>query len=167
MRDPRRVDDVSKTIIAGGDVVGLVPVSEGLEQRVGAVANNPFLQKAGGVKGKVLVYSLNAYQTIAMSTKLELSSKQADIDFSALEIASEAGEVVNIVYKCIYQGHDLDKEHMVEELGDLLWGIASMASAIGVTMTDVASANINKLAKRYKSGKFSTTDSIARVDHKK
>jgi len=67
-----------------------------------------------------------------------------------LGVAGEAGEVADIVKKYLY--HDsgsLDRDHIIEELGDVLWYVAVAAHTIGVTLADVAHFNAEKLAKRY------------------
>ena len=66
-------------------------------------------------------------------------------------LASEAGEAAGLMQKR-YQGHDLDKNHMVRELGDCMWFIAEACDAIGVTMEQVGKANILKLIVRYPDG---------------
>ena len=67
---------------------------------------------------------------------------------AALEINSEAGEVAGIAQK-VYQGHDFNVDHMKKELGDILWGIAEMTTALGLSMDEIMWCNIDKLRKRY------------------
>jgi NTP pyrophosphatase (non-canonical NTP hydrolase) len=64
----------------------------------------------------------------------------------------EAGECIDIFKKYFYQGHELDKEKLIDELGDVLWYIAETCTGIGVTMEEVAKRNIEKLRKRYPDG---------------
>lgn len=61
----------------------------------------------------------------------------------------EAGEAVDIVKKYLFQGHDLDEEHLIRELGDILWYITATARALGYSLDDVMEANIEKLEIRY------------------
>ncbi|HET8707606.1 MAG TPA: nucleoside triphosphate pyrophosphohydrolase family protein [Pseudomonadales bacterium] len=71
---------------------------------------------------------------------------------SALGIAGEAGEVVDVVKKHTYQGHELDVPKLVDEMGDILWHLCEMCDAIGVPFSAVASRNVAKLQERYPDG---------------
>ena len=62
-----------------------------------------------------------------------------------------------------FQGHDLDVNHVAEELGDVLWYVAVGAEAIGLTLGEVAQRNIDKLKRRYPDG-FDKSRSINRED---
>lgn len=77
-------------------------------------------------------------------------------------LSSEAGEVAGILQK-VFQGHDLDKDHLIKELGDCLWMIAEACEALGDTMGRVAEVNIWKLWERYPEG-FSSDRSIHRKE---
>ena len=78
-------------------------------------------------------------------------------------LCGEAGECIDIVKKAMMQGHRMDTAKLIEELGDVMWYCAELASGLGVTLDEVACANIDKLRKRYPDG-FSAEDSIRRVD---
>ncbi len=77
-----------------------------------------------------------------------LSPKQRLMD-AAAGLAEEAGEVLGLVRKHAYMGHDLDRERVVRELGDALWCLATVASCVDFTLHEVAAANIDKLRRRY------------------
>lgn len=64
----------------------------------------------------------------------------------------EAGECVDILKKHLFQGHDLDKEHIAKELGDVSWYIAVTAAAIGYDLETIFQMNIDKLKERYPDG---------------
>lgn len=66
-------------------------------------------------------------------------------------LVSEVGEMTGIIQKN-YQGHDMDGDHFVDEMGDVLWMIAEICTAIGVSLDEVAERNIEKLMKRYPEG---------------
>ena len=102
----------------------------------------------------------NEYQKAAMRTA---SGRCYDIANAAMGISGEAGEVTDLVKKAMFQGHDLSREKVVEELGDLMWYVALMAELIGVTLEDVMVANVEKLWRRYPDG-FSERASVHRVD---
>ena len=64
----------------------------------------------------------------------------------------EAGECIDILKKFLFQGHELDEEHLAEELGDVAWYLAVTADALGYTLEEIFKMNIEKLRKRYPDG---------------
>lgn len=70
----------------------------------------------------------------------------------ALGLCGEAGEVAEQVKKHYFHGHALDKRHMIEELGDVVWYLAVLCDAIGSDLQTVMQANLTKLEKRYPQG---------------
>ena len=66
-------------------------------------------------------------------------------------LASEVGEVHGIFQKT-FQGHEADPEHLIKELGDVLWMIAEICTACGFSMSDIMKINIDKLWGRYPDG---------------
>ena len=77
----------------------------------------------------------------------------------------EAGECVDILKKTLFQGHELDREHMIEELGDVAWYLAVACEGIGATLEEVMFGNVWKLMKRYPEG-FDKARSIHRNSEK-
>lgn len=73
---------------------------------------------------------------------------------SALGLNGEAGEVADIIKKWQFQGHAIDKTKIIKELGDIMWYVSFGAYACGVTLEEVATTNIAKLAARYPNGFF-------------
>lgn len=85
---------------------------------------------------------------------------------AAAGISGEAGEVLDLIKKVWVYGKPLDPatiEKLVEELGDTMFYMQGMMNLLGVTPSDVRTANINKLEKRYPNG-FSEAAALARVD---
>lgn len=95
--------------------------------------------------------TVNEYHGLAMRTAPKLEEDPMLID-AALGLTGEAGEVADLVKKCCYQGHELDFDAIVEELGDVAWYIALACQALGVSMENVLQINIEKLQKRYPDG---------------
>ena len=105
----------------------------------------------------------NEYQTLAMTTlNKELSEKEILIN-GVMGLCGESGEVIDIVKKWYAHGHELDREKLIKELGDVAWYLAEIATALGVTLDEVLTGNIEKLKARYPDG-FSTADSINRKE---
>lgn len=63
----------------------------------------------------------------------------------ALGLCGEAGEVAEQVKKHFFHGHELDKCHMIEELGDVAWYLAVLCDAIGSDLDTVMEENLKKL----------------------
>lgn len=96
--------------------------------------------------------NVNEYQELAMTTlNPELTKKDVLIN-SVMGLCGEAGEAVDIVKKWLFQGHELDKEHLAKELGDIAWYLAEAATALDMPLEDIFQANIDKLKKRYPDG---------------
>jgi NTP pyrophosphatase (non-canonical NTP hydrolase) len=107
----------------------------------------------------------NKYQKDSSATSgafQDLYSDQARLAIAGLGLAGEAGEVVDYLKKVVGHGHKLDRDKLVKELGDVLWYVAEICSAINADMSDVAQQNIDKLKARYPDG-FSSERSINRA----
>lgn len=74
------------------------------------------------------------YQKNALRTIGTFDDTDDMMVFAALEIAAESGEVCNLVYKLLYQGHPRDDEKFRLEIGDVMWGVAVMHKALGLTL---------------------------------
>ena len=110
-----------------------------------------------------VLIGLNAYQTLAQRTS-STSSDSDKIENGCLGLAGESGEVCDILKKYLFQGHELDREAILDELGDVLWYVVEVATGLGVTLEDVATHNIAKLKARYPDG-FSTDRSVHRPEY--
>ena len=80
-----------------------------------------------------------------------------------LGVAGEAGEVADIIKKAIYHGHILSPEKIVEELGDVLFYVAAIASTLHINLDEIAEKNVEKLLRRYPEG-FSQKASRERAE---
>lgn len=107
--------------------------------------------------------TINEYQQLAMVTlNPELSKKDVLIN-GVMGLCGESGEAIDIVKKWLAQGHELNREKLAKELGDIAWYLAETAYALDLTLEDVMEANIQKLKKRYPEG-FDSVRSIAREE---
>ena len=106
--------------------------------------------------------TINEYQKLAMTTKNpDLTGRDLLIN-SVMGLCGESGEVIDLVKKHVSHGHPLNKEKLIDELGDVAWYLAECADAIGISLEEVLIHNIEKLKKRYPEG-FSTERSINRT----
>ena len=100
------------------------------------------------------VSDLDMYQQVAKTTAIY--PREQAIIYPTLGLTGEAGEVANKVKKIIRDGSDKTSEDMVQalssEIGDCLWYIAILADDVGVKLSDIANANLIKLANRKKKG---------------
>ena len=107
--------------------------------------------------------TINEYQQFAMTTlNPELSEKDVLIN-GVVGLCGESGEAIDLVKKWLAQGHELDREKLAKELGDICWYLAETATAIGYDLEDIMAANIEKLKKRYPQG-FEAKRSIHRSE---
>jgi NTP pyrophosphatase (non-canonical NTP hydrolase) len=98
---------------------------------------------------------------LALSDRLvELDSKGANIErllTAGVGINAEGGEFLEIIKKMIFQGkpfNEDNREHMIIELGDVMWYVAQATLALGVSFEEVLERNVKKLEKRYPGGQF-------------
>lgn len=105
--------------------------------------------------------TINEYQKLAMTTlNPDLSQKDVLIN-GVMGLCGESGEAIDIVKKWLAQGHELDKEKLAKELGDICWYLAETATALDLSLEDIMAANIEKLKRRYPDG-FDAQRSIHR-----
>lgn len=95
--------------------------------------------------------TLNEYQNEALRTNSN-NSEIPTIVNGVLGLCWEAGECADLVKKHLFQGHELDKEHLAKELGDVAWYLAIAAHSIGYELDDICQMNVDKLHKRYPHG---------------
>ena len=99
----------------------------------------------------------------------ELKENGCDVsrlNTAAVGIVAEAGEFAEIVKKILFQGKEYNQDnidHMIIELGDILWYISQAATALGVRLDDILLANTFKLLKRYPDGEFDVLKSEYRA----
>lgn len=81
-------------------------------------------------------------------------------------INAEGGEFLEIIKKMVFQGkpwNEDNREHLIIELGDIMWYVAQATMALDISFDDVIDTNINKLKKRYPGGEFSAHRSEVRA----
>ena len=102
--------------------------------------------------------TLDEYEKEAMRTSTPRSFLP---EVMALGLCGESGEFADLVKKDLAQGHPLDVNKALRELGDVLWYVAGAACVLGSSLEQVARLNIDKLRARYPDG-FSTERSLNR-----
>lgn len=106
--------------------------------------------------------TINEYQKLAMATlNPELDKKNVLIN-GVMGLCGESGEAIDIVKKWLAQGHELDREKLAKELGDICWYLAETATALDLSLEEIMEGNIEKLRQRYPDG-FDAERSIHRI----
>jgi len=75
------------------------------------------------------------------------------LEYLALGLNGEAGEVAEKVKKHIRDGKELD-EDFAKELGDVLWYLTRLVDELDAEMSEVAEANLDKLFDRKERDKI-------------
>lgn len=107
--------------------------------------------------------TVNEYQKLAMVTLNPDLSKRDVLINGVMGLCGEAGEAIDLVKKHLAQGHELDREGLIKELGDVAWYLAETATALDVELEEVLLQNIEKLKRRYPE-EFAAERSIQRCE---
>ena len=107
--------------------------------------------------------TVNDYQQLAMRTINEDISKKDMLLNSLMGLCGESGEAIEILKKHLFHGKELDREHLIKELGDVAWYLAEAATALDMPLDDILERNIEKLRARYPDG-FSRERAINRSE---
>ena len=110
---------------------------------------------------KSLELTVNAYQKLAMKTLNPALEKKDILINGVMGLCGESGEAIDIVKKWLAQGHELDREKLAKELGDIAWYLAETAYALDLSLEEILQGNIRKLKARYPEG-FETERSVHR-----
>lgn len=71
------------------------------------------------------------------------------IEHASMGITTEAGEIMDAIKKSKIYGQKLDKTNLIEEIGDMMWYLAIMSDALGVSFESIWDKNIRKLKIRF------------------
>lgn len=112
------------------------------------------------VKGPL---SPNAYQQDAMTLRNPATPREDVLLNAVMGLCGEAGEAIDLVKKQRFQGHPLDRDALVKELGDVAWYLAEAAEGLGVPLEEILRRNLQKLHQRYPQG-FTVAQSLHRPD---
>ena len=92
-----------------------------------------------------------------------LDGQRADLWHAVTGVVTEAGELMDAVKKLVIYNKSLDRENLVEELGDIEFYMEQVRQNAGIDRADVIAANMAKLARRYGST-YSDVAAQARAD---
>jgi NTP pyrophosphatase (non-canonical NTP hydrolase) len=83
---------------------------------------------------------------------------------AAIGVCGEAGELGDAIKKFAVYGKPIDRENIIEELGDLRFYMQAAMNLWGITEYEVLQGNANKLGKRYVGLQYSDEAAQARAD---
>jgi len=98
------------------------------------------------------VITPDLYENYASQTAI--FPKEKALEYLALGLTSEAGEVAGKVKKLIRDGKG-DKKAIAAEIGDVLWYCAMLAKETEVPLNDIMKDNLKKLHSRKERGTLS------------
>ena len=104
------------------------------------------------------VITPDLYENLAGQTAI--FPKDRALEYLALGMTSEAGEVAGKVKKLIRDGEDVEgfemkKLAIASEIGDVLWYCAMLAKETDVPLNDIMKENLRKLHSRKERGTLS------------
>lgn len=104
----------------------------------------------------------NEYQKLAGRTINHILTIREKESHALHGMVGEIGEIHSLFQK-VFQGHEMDDEHLQKEVGDLLWFIAEFCTVRGWNLEDIMIQNIEKLKARFPDG-FEIDKSVHRKE---
>ena len=93
-----------------------------------------------------------------------LTPEKCHLTHMAIGVSGESGELLDAVKRYVIYQKLLDKENVIEEIGDTLFYLQGICNSIGVTLEDCIEGNIKKLSDRYKTLIYSDQQAQERAD---
>ena len=97
-----------------------------------------------------------------------LTPQKCNMLHMAVGVAGEAGELLDAAKKCVMYNKPLDRENVIEELGDIEFYMEGLRQELGITRIETLEANRAKLLTsdkaRYKLGKYTDQQAQDRAD---
>lgn len=94
----------------------------------------------------------------------QLTPDNAHLLHMAVGICGESGELIDAVKKAAIYGKELDRQNVIEELGDLEFYMEGLRAGLGISRAQCLEANMAKLGKRYATGTYSDQQARERAD---
>lgn len=95
--------------------------------------------------------------------KSEVTANDCNLLHMVVGVCGEAGELLDAVKKATIYRKPLDRENVIEEMGDLEFYLEGIRQELGITRDECLRSNISKLMVRY-NGKYSNHAAQARAD---
>ena len=94
----------------------------------------------------------------------QLTANDAVLIHMVMGIAGEAGELLDAIKKPTIYRKPIDRENVVEELGDLEFFMEGLRATLGISRQETLEHNIAKLSKRYVNLAYSDEAAQNRAD---
>ena len=91
-----------------------------------------------------------------------LTEQEDKLKLALIGMQDELGEIAGPLKKYLWHGHELDNKHIQDEVGDVMWYLATLCNALDISLAEALQDNIEKLYKRYPDG-FSFERSLHRT----
>lgn len=98
--------------------------------------------------------SVTNFSTVGKFCAMQPIGDTLDLIHAVLGMQDEIGEIAKPLKAFLFYGHRMDRDNLIEELGDLLYYFYVGCHSIGVSVQEVQRRNVEKLRKRYPNGKF-------------
>lgn len=95
--------------------------------------------------------TLHDYQE-AVTRTCATADLQETLKLALVGLQDELGEIAGPLKKYLWHGHGLDRSHLQDEVGDVLWYLATLCNALGIALEEALQGNIEKLQGRYPDG---------------
>lgn len=92
-----------------------------------------------------------------------ITSSKMDLMHCAVGASGEAGEVLDLIKKHVFNNREIDRQKLIEELGDVEFYLQGLRNALDIERDQIIQANVIKLDRRYRDG-YSDEASLARAD---
>jgi len=112
------------------------------------------------IEYKQFVHSLVKPGTAIVAS---LTPAKADMWHAVTGIVGEAGELLDSIKKTVVYNKEVDRENIVEELGDIEFYMEQLRQRTGITREETIRYNMKKLSVRY-SGGYTDQKAQERVD---
>ncbi len=84
------------------------------------------------------------------------------IKLALIGLQGELGEIADPLKKHLWHGHEVDLAHLQDEIGDVMWYLATLCTALDIALAETLIHNVEKLFRRYPMG-FSSKRSLNRT----
>jgi NTP pyrophosphatase (non-canonical NTP hydrolase) len=93
----------------------------------------------------------------------EITARDANLLHMVIGISGEAGELLDAIKKSVIYRKELDRNNVVEEIGDIEFYLEGLRQELGLSREECLAANVAKLQKRY-GEKYSDSAAQIRAD---
>lgn len=108
---------------------------------------------------------IDEYQQRSYVAVQSHKDKREEVLHWTIGLTEEAGEVASLIKHKYFHNEEIKESDIAEELGDVLWYLSAMCTALEIDFSSVAQLNVEKLSKRFKNGVYTDEEVICRHDN--